>query len=319
MSDGEVTDLIDVKSAISGLPAPIRASFLKSVNELLGGLTAIPAAWLHQKAQAIGDRTIALSTVSGILATATAHEAKADPIVMQAAAEIYLPTIIRKAKNRISVAQSAASHIANAQPIPSVAPSPPDDDWMNSFMRGAEDASSERLQDLFGRILAGEVVRPGSFSSSTLRAVSELDQSIATDFSSVWAFSVGKAVDFGSFFQRGEGFSRWSRLVEAGLMASREHRQHLPQFVPIVAGNGLWSPIVSEQMFLLVHYQEGSDSSWTYIEFTKTGREIGSLLPPPDYEANFRIAAMRLPQDGIVKIELHRAGQPAELLWQSSG
>src|SRR3546814_13011379 len=57
----------------------------------------------------------------------------------------------------------------------------PDDDWMNRFMRFAEDASSERLHELFARILAGEVVRPGSFGAATLRAVSELDQSIAND------------------------------------------------------------------------------------------------------------------------------------------
>lgn len=306
-----------MSGAISGLPDPIKASFLKSINELLGGLTAIPAAWLHQKVQAIEDRTVALSTVTGILATATAHEAKADPIVMQAAAEIYLPTSIRKAKNRIGVAQSAANHIANAQPVSSVTPSPPEDDWMNSFMRGAEDASSERLQDLFGRILAGEVVRPGSFSSATLRAVSELDQSIATDFTAVWALTVGSAVDYGPDFQRGEGFSRWNRLIEAGLMAPRDYRQYQPPFVPKADGHALWSPISSGDFLLLVHFKEGSTSNWGKIEFTRTDREIGSLLPPPDYEANYRSAAQRLPKEGLVKIELYRTGQPAELLWQS--
>src|SRR3546814_19471102 len=100
----------------------------------------------------------------------------------------------------------------------------PDDDWMNRFMRFAEDASSERLQELFARILAGEVVRPGSFGAATLRAVSELDQSIANDFSSAWARSVGDSVDYAPELHRGADFSRWKRQSEAGLIAPSQDR-----------------------------------------------------------------------------------------------
>jgi hypothetical protein len=38
-----------------------------------------------------------------------------------------------------------------------------DDDWLNVFVRLAEDKTSEELQQLFGRILAGEIRKPGSF------------------------------------------------------------------------------------------------------------------------------------------------------------
>jgi len=54
-----------------------------------------------------------------------------------------------------------------------------DEDWMNQVVRYAEDGSSERLQQVWGRVLAGEIVKPGSFSRHTLRFVAELDKETA--------------------------------------------------------------------------------------------------------------------------------------------
>lgn len=48
-------------------------------------------------------------------------------------------------------------------------------DWLNFFSAYAEKASSENLRQTFGRMLSGEIRKPGSFSFSTLRIVSELD------------------------------------------------------------------------------------------------------------------------------------------------
>src|SRR5690606_35200779 len=101
------------------------------------------------------------SAVAAMLAKGVAEEALNDPIAMQAAAEIYLPTMVRKARNRVQVALLAAEHAAEAlADSEGGQAAPPEDDWMNSFMRFAEDASSEKLQDLFARILTGEVTRP---------------------------------------------------------------------------------------------------------------------------------------------------------------
>ena len=52
-------------------------------------------------------------------------------------------------------------------------------DWLNYFGDFAEKASSEELQSLWGKILAGEIRKPGSFSRKTLRFIAELDQESA--------------------------------------------------------------------------------------------------------------------------------------------
>ncbi len=66
------------------------------------------------------------------------------------------------------------------------------DDWLNFFAAYAEKAASETLRQTFGHILSGEIQRPGAFSFSTLRIVSELDASSASLFQRIAsrAFSI---------------------------------------------------------------------------------------------------------------------------------
>lgn len=314
MSDIETSDLSIVTGPLSGLPAPVTTSFLKAMGNLLGGLTAIPAAKLKQHAQGIEDTTAARSTVAAMVAKSIGERALTDPILAQAAAEIYLPTALRKAGNRIGVAQKTAEHIANkAGEHPDAAP--PDQDWMNFYSRFAEDASSEALQDLFGRILAGQIVRPGSFSQATIRAVAELDQAIAADFSLVWAKSVGDAIDHDADFHLGGWFARWKRLAEAGLMGPSGEAQYLPPFSPVHDGNALWMPMEADGSWLLVHFPKGCGAKWQYIPFTRVGREIGSILPRPDYETNMRRIGHKIAQQGVARVELHSVNAPAELIF----
>lgn len=314
MPQDDSTSLSTIADSVSGLPLPIKVSFLKAMSDLLGGLMAIPAAKLRQYAQSIEDTTTGRSTAASTLAKAAASAAVSDPVIAQAAAEIYLPTAIRKTKNRIQVAQFASEHVSEDLGN-SGESSPPDDDWMNAFMRFAEDASSSRLQDLFGRILAGQVKRPGAFALSTLRAVSELDSEIANDFSIVWGKSVGEAVDYSQDFQRGEGFARWKRLAEAGLMAPTEIAQFLPQFRPVADGNALWMPAFAGLSTLLIQFPRTCSASWQNIPFSRAGREIGTLLAPPDYERNLRAVGQKLSATGVARVELHTQGLPVEVIF----
>ena len=313
------TGLAVVTDALSGLPEPVKTSFFKAMSDLLGGLTAVPAAKLKQWAQGIEDETTAKSMMSAVVAKAAAEGVANDPILMQAAAEVLLPASVRKARNRLNVAQSAAERLAETVQTGGggEGAAPPDEDWMNSFARFAEDASSERLQGLFGRILAGQIVRPGAFGLATLRVVSELDQALASDFSLAWAKSVGQDVDYSSEWRRGEYFSRWKRLSDAGLMAPTDIGQ-FPPSSDQMGGNHLpWIPMAAGSVMMMAHFQQGATSPWMHIEFTRIGRELGSLLEAPDYEANIRRAAQHFPKGGLTRIELYVAGAPAEVIWQA--
>lgn len=310
MNDLVETGFDALTEVASGIPAPVKKSFFRVLEELLGGLTSIPVAMARRPARALDATTDARSAVTAALARGVAENALRDPAVMQAAEEIYLPTKVRKATNRIRVAQSAAEHISESEANKSESGAKtsesrePDEDWINVFARFAEDASSERLQDMFGRILAGEVIKPGSFGLATLRAVSELDQAIAHDFSMAWSKSVGTSVDYSSDWQRGAEFSRWKRLAEAGLLAPNVVGQYLPAPNPFYDGTSAWTPMGTDEIWLTVFFESGCSSKWNNIPFTRVGRELGSVLPRPDYEGNIRRAAESIPKQGVKRIQL---------------
>lgn len=304
----EIANSVD---AVLSDAAPVERGIVKAVSHLLAGVIDIPAALLRRPTQAINDVTASRSIVSEILARKVAEDAASNPEIMEAASEMYLPPKLRKTRNKIQVARKMIEHVAQGQPDENVEQAAaPNADWMNSFMRFAEDASSEQLQDLFGRILSGEVSRPGSFSLTTIRTVAELDRGIADDFTAIWTKSVGNGVDHASEFNRGEWFERWKRLTEAGLMLPTAVAQYRPD-------GDLWAPISVRGTSLLVYLTPESAPHWTSIEFTRAGRQLGSIIAPPDYEANIRSAGQRLLAKkfpGIVSVELHTNGKPVERL-----
>ena len=56
------------------------------------------------------------------------------------------------------------------------------DDWLNSFEEEARQKSTEDMQFLFGRILAGEIRKPGTYSIRTVKILGQLDQNVAILF-----------------------------------------------------------------------------------------------------------------------------------------
>ena len=58
-----------------------------------------------------------------------------------------------------------------------------DHDWTARFFDDVQDVSSEDMQQLWAKILAGEVERPGSTSFRTLRVLKDMNQHVARIFS----------------------------------------------------------------------------------------------------------------------------------------
>jgi hypothetical protein len=94
-----------------------------------------------------------------------------------------------------------------------------EEDWINIFASYADRASSERLRQLRGRILAGEIRKPGSFAPSTLRVISEMDTEIAAAFQEVARLRIAG----GSRLLRADPLEnevliKWTFLEEVGLL-----------------------------------------------------------------------------------------------------
>jgi len=71
----------------------------------------------------------------------------------------------RRQVNIEDVTAIAAGELVDETEVPS---STPDEDWISRFFSAAQDVSSDDVQVLWGRILAGEIKKPGSYSLRTL-------------------------------------------------------------------------------------------------------------------------------------------------------
>ncbi|MFN7843005.1 MAG: DUF2806 domain-containing protein [Pirellula sp.] len=71
-----------------------------------------------------------------------------------------------------------------------VAEEKPLDEWITRFFSIAQDVSSSQLQDLWGRLLAGEVKQPGSYSLRTLDFVRDISSADAALFQKLGVLSI---------------------------------------------------------------------------------------------------------------------------------
>jgi hypothetical protein len=81
----------------------------------------------------------------------------------------------RKVENRAASVKVAVDEL-NDKPGQHDAHAEIDDDWLNLYARMAEDKTSEELRSLFGKILAGEIRKPGTFSLRTMQFISTLSR-----------------------------------------------------------------------------------------------------------------------------------------------
>ncbi len=70
-----------------------------------------------------------------------------------------------------------------------------DPDWFNRFILLAEDISSPAMQELWGKILAGEITRPGTFSYKSLNTLKEMTNKEAIAFQHACNLSCINKVD----------------------------------------------------------------------------------------------------------------------------
>ena len=89
-----------------------------------------------------------------------------------------------------------------------------DDDWLYRWRDSASTVSNERLQDLWGRVLAGEVKSPGTFSLRMLEFLKNLSQEEAQLIEKLAPFVVD-----GSFVHRDWSADRHDSLEPHGISA----------------------------------------------------------------------------------------------------
>ena len=194
---GAVTDLLTSTT----IPAPIRKNVFKAFNQLCTAAIEIPVSHLEGIAAEKRAETQARIKLISTSADQIAAQMDVEPDYARAAVRKFGQKVVREQINLDKVAESAAEQInqdtanANGEQDENKEVPPINEDWLNSFEKEASQKSTEEMQLLFGRILAGEIQRPSSFSIKTVRLVSGLDIEVAQLFKKLCSLCITQKIE----------------------------------------------------------------------------------------------------------------------------
>ena len=199
LSGGMLTSAGDLFTDLitgSSIPAPIRKNALKAFGQLCSAVIDIPVAYLEGIATEKRAETQARIKIIATSGNQIANQMNVDPEFANAAVKKYSQKIIREQVNLDKISEIAAQQIhqdvidSESKPNESIDVPMISEDWLNNFEKEASQKSTEEMQFLFGKILAGEIQRPSSFSIKTVKLMSELDNTAAILFRQFCSLSV---------------------------------------------------------------------------------------------------------------------------------
>lgn len=168
----------------TGLSASAKSRWISAIDRFFGNFFDLANPWMESKTRISRAKTDAIVEVIKSIGTAAADQCEQNPELARKLAQSIASEHFHKLGNREDIAFKAIEHLtedpkkfageAKAEDV--------SDDWINTFTSFAERASSEPLQNLWARVLAGEIAKPKSFSMTTLRMISELDSETAKLF-----------------------------------------------------------------------------------------------------------------------------------------
>lgn len=205
----------------------------------------------------------------------------------------------KRQMNIASVVRQAASQLGDKE----VENHEPDHDWTARFFNDVQDVSSEEMQSLWAKILAGEVERKGNTSIRTLGILKNLDQDTAClfrRFCSACVFfspdgmtlvdarvpSLGGNAATNSLDAYGLNFDALNRLNEYGLIISDYNSQYNYQ-ISIGLEFGKPSQLIhvpfrfQGRHWILLSTSErdlSKEFRLTGVALTRSGRELSDIV-----------------------------------------
>lgn len=148
----------------------------ETISRLIFGCAEIPEEWLKNKRKMIELKgEVERQPIKAF--SEQAGKIISDSQLMKDRAELFASSTLEKNQiTRESIAHKTMEYL-DEDDLPEDA-SPPSEDFMRSFVEVAGKASSEELQDMMARILAGEIRQSGSISRATLSIADILDKNI---------------------------------------------------------------------------------------------------------------------------------------------
>jgi hypothetical protein len=197
----ELTDaLTDLLTGIS-VPDPVKKSASKAFQQLCTAAIDVPVAYLESRAAEIRAESVARRNLIATTGSQIASKVFVEAKMGQLATAKFGAKILREQANLDRIAVIAAEQLKTETKLPlNSSNNEPireeiSDDWLNSFQAEASEKSSDEMQLLFGRILAGEIAQPSSFSIRTIKLISQLDRKSAILFRRLCSLSISTSIN----------------------------------------------------------------------------------------------------------------------------
>lgn len=272
---------LDARITETSVSAKAKSRAIAAFDRLLGAFFDVPAAKLESIADRIRARGRLETSVIDAISDIQIGEISNHPEAAQLIDQVVAPQM-KLLANKAFVVRQAVYHLSLPSPggesESESSAEEVDPDWIDHFGRHAEMASSEKVRDLWARVLAGEVRHPGSFSLTSLRLLAELDQQMAAWFDEEAKFRIE-----GKFILRPHNLvdERLEKLVfleQVGLI------HHVVEIGGIARtfkpdSNG-FSGVLEGDLCLRMHIDHVVELG--IIPFTRVGKEIASILSPVD-------------------------------------
>lgn len=192
-------DHLDKETSVSaeltptGVKASAKSRFIAAFDRLGGNI--IDLANAPMEARTNEKRAIAEARIRAIEAATQIgiERMKTDPEFAERALNAHLGKVFARQENKDGVVEKAIEDLRCQPPTEEEAVSGPevlDEAFHNRFERYAEEATTDELREKWGRVLAAEIRKPGTFSGKVLRVIDELDADTAKLFERVCQFRI---------------------------------------------------------------------------------------------------------------------------------
>lgn len=310
--------IIEVANA-TGVPASIKSRAINWLGRFIAGSVLYPAV---EQARENMDTVAGRSRVNMMLAEEVGRQAIADPEMIERAKARFIGEHFRKQENIESVAVLALEDLRQSNPDETLEkPVEPevDEDWLNVFSRHAEDASSERMRQLFAHILSGEIRKPGSYSLSAMRFIAEMDRQTAEAFAELARYVVSDFVLRNERWEKDLG--RTLALEDAGLISGAAGTLNKTSNFGETGGARILA--TGRSLGLVAMAPPNTSLSVPALILTRIARELVGLVESGDERANLLEVAEYAKTQGITKLYLGKIQPPPisgithdELLWE---
>lgn len=173
----------------------------------------------------------------------------------------------RKMNNAMSVVELAQTQFAEGEQVSN---KPVNQDWVNRFFTIVEDVSDAELQQLWARILAGEIRQPKSYSLRTLEILRNITKEEAERITQVSQYVLYDGIICSEDF--GLDVTAQSFLDEMGLICGEEM-----VVTYTITADSPKSIVIDLSHFMNLYSPEDTHVKLRYYTLTKAGKEVFTL------------------------------------------